>query len=206
MLQSEKEISRVRNKQGRAAYGILTAPVVVIAGLLANVLPSMAVTDSYYNDYRVCAAQLLSVGVTAQATVQGCSTALRPRDLSSCVATIKKQTQIDPADAFSPCRQARRPKELASCVAGISKNTQNQVNPDVLRYCGRSLLPVTFAQCVVGLRKEIDLAPTQALDSCIDASERASGLGTSSTPPSRVPTGFSPTFETQPIPAYPGNK
>ncbi|BAZ30955.1 hypothetical protein NIES4074_34230 [Cylindrospermum sp. NIES-4074] len=200
MLRSTKEISTVKNKQGSYAYGMLTAPVLAIAGLLANILPSMAVTDSYENDYRVCAAQLLSVGITAQAAAPGCATALRPRDLSSCVATIKKKTEIDPNDALSSCRQARRPKELASCVVGISQNTQNAINLDVLRNCGRSLLPVTYAQCVVGLRKEIDLAPTQALATCIDASERASAVLPG------VPSGFSPTFETKPIPATPGNQ
>ncbi|MBD2439416.1 hypothetical protein [Nostoc sp. FACHB-110] len=158
----------------------LTTPFIAIAGLWASILPSTAVTDAYYNnDYRACAGQLLRVGVTPQAAAQDCATALRPRDLSACVASIRQGTKIEPIDALASCSRARRPKELASCVVGVSQNTKEEVNAAVLTYCGRSLLPVTFAQCVVGLRREITLTPIQALDTCIDASERANGIATS---------------------------
>ena len=46
-------------------------------------------------------------------------------------------------------------------------------NPDKLNYCRLSLLPVRFAECVVGLRREIDVTPTQAMNTCIDGSDRA---------------------------------
>ncbi|MBD2343855.1 hypothetical protein [Anabaena subtropica] len=181
----------------------LTAPVLTVAGLLGMSVPSMAVTASYSNDYRACAGRLISVGVTAQAASQACATALRPKDLSACVLDISRQTQIPGVDALSGCRRARQPQELATCVVAVSKNTEGAVNPEVLNYCGRSLLPVRFAQCVVGLRSEIDLVPIQALDTCIDGSDRISGF----TPPSNLPnqpgTQFNPTFETQPVPANP---
>lgn len=158
----------------------LTIPVVTIAGLWTSILPSVAVSDAYYNnDYRACAGQLLKAGVKPQAAAQGCATALRPRDLSACVAAIRQRTKIEPTDALASCSRARRPKELASCVVGVSQNTKEEVNTAVLTYCGRSLLPVTFAQCVVGLRREVSLTPIQALDTCIDASERANGIATS---------------------------
>ncbi|MFM2062943.1 MAG: hypothetical protein RLZZ507_2613 [Cyanobacteriota bacterium] len=175
------------------------APVLVIAGLLTNMLPSQAQTATNNNDYRVCAARLVSVGVTAQAAAEGCATALRPRELSSCVIKISKETQIATQDALKSCRQARNPNDIATCVVDVSKNTNNEINPDVLSYCGRSLLPVRFAQCVVGLRKEIDLAPIQAFDSCIDASDRTVGSEAGRTTPS---------FETVPIPSTPsgGNR
>ncbi|MEO0969346.1 MAG: hypothetical protein AAFX80_13715, partial [Cyanobacteria bacterium J06639_18] len=64
-----------------------------------------------------------------------------------------------------------RPQELASCVVGISRNSKESADPEVLSFCDRSLLPVRFAQCVVGLRSEIDLVPTQAMETCIDASD-----------------------------------
>ncbi len=168
------------------------------------ILPTMAVTASYNNDYRVCAARLLGADVTAQAASQGCATALRPRDLASCVVDIRKNTKIAATDALASCEQARRPKDLASCVVGISRNTEEAINPAVLTYCGRSLLPVTFAQCVVGLRSEIDeLTPAQALDTCIDASDRVSGISSSSTPPSRLPGGLNPILDSTPVPTQP---
>ncbi|MBD2693165.1 hypothetical protein [Anabaena catenula] len=189
MLATKKETRSFQNQKSSRTLRILTAPVLALAGLLTTIVPSIAVTDSYRNDYRVCAAQLLSVGVTPQAASQSCAKALRPKELSTCVAQIKKQTQIDPTDALNSCNQARRPEDLAACVVGISKSTQEAVNPAALAYCGRSLLPVNFAQCVVGLRKEIDFTPIQALDTCIDATDRAISIGYGST----TPPGFTPT-------------
>jgi hypothetical protein len=208
-----KEVSRGRNQQSSFASGIfktkairLTVPVLAIAGWLATIVPTTAVTASYANDYRVCAARLKSVGITPQVLSQPCATALHPRELSSCVVTIDKQTQIGAVDALSACGKARRPQELATCVVGISNNTQEAVNPAVLNYCGRSLLPVRFAQCVVGLRSEIDVAPAQILDTCIDGSDSVSGFPPSSAPPTKLPTEFKPTFETNPTPANPVSK
>jgi hypothetical protein len=156
MLESKKEISRFQNQKSSHVLRIFAAPVVAIVGLFTTIVPSLAVTDTYKNDYRVCAAQLLSAGVSTETAAQGCASAIRPRELSTCVAQIKKQTQIAPTDALYSCSKARRPEELATCVVGISKSTKEAIDPSILTYCGRSLLPVTFAQCVVGLRKEID--------------------------------------------------
>jgi hypothetical protein len=199
MLQGQKNQCSFGNKSSSYSYRILTAPMFAVVGLLIANIPTLAVTDTLANDYRACAAQLLSVGVTAQAASQGCATALRPRDLSSCVARINQQTQITSADALAACRQTRVPRDLAVCVVSISKTTQEAVNPAALTYCGRSLLPTTFAQCVVGLSKEINLTPTQALDTCIDASDRASGVGAwANTSP-----GLNPRLEFTPVPSTP---
>ncbi|MDP5016333.1 hypothetical protein FJR11_19035 [Anabaena sp. UHCC 0187] len=176
-------MSNLGNKQTNYAFRAFTASFITIGGLITSSLPTLAVTDSYGNDYRVCAAQLLSVGVTAKSASQSCATALRPRELSSCVAKIHKLTQITPVDALYSCQQARRPQDLATCVVSISKSNQGSENSATLTSCGRSLLPVTFAECVVGLRREIDLSPTQALNTCIDASEGSSGFGGVSTKP-----------------------
>ncbi len=163
----------------------LITPTLAIAGWLVTTLPGTAaspynydgdVNATYYNEYRVCTARLLKVGLAAESGAQACASAARPGDLSSCVYRIKQQTQISPTEALSTCRQARRPTELAKCVVGINKKSREAVDPTVLSYCGRSLLPVNFAQCVVGLRAEIDVAPTQAMETCINASDTVSGL------------------------------
>ncbi|HLP91003.1 MAG TPA: hypothetical protein VK184_20760 [Nostocaceae cyanobacterium] len=168
----------------KSIYSNLTASVLATAGLFLTSLPSMAVSDAYYNNqYRHCVGKLLRADFTAQAAAQGCAGALRPVELSDCVTKIKGETQITPLDALGACRNARRPKDFATCVVGISQNTEQAVNPEALRYCGRSLLPVNFASCVVGLRREIDLAPIQALDTCIDANDRTTGIGAWSTTP-----------------------
>ncbi len=211
---SKKKLSKAGNRQGslpvetfRTKTVRLISPVLAMTGWLAMMAPSMAVTTSYANDYRVCTARLLKLSITEQAVSQSCAKALRPRDLSSCVVRINQQTQISAVDALSFCGQARRPKNFSTCVVGIAKNMKEAVDTTVLNYCGRSLLPERFAQCVVGLRSEIDIAPTQAMDTCIDASDRVSGFSPASVPENRVnTTEFSPSFEVTPIPGPSGDQ
>ncbi len=181
------------------------APLLAMAGILAMALPSNAISNPFrrnQNEYRVCAARLLSVGIPAEAASNACAAALRPKEVSSCVGQIQRRTQIPATDSLPFCGQARRPEDLATCVVSIGTTSQETVNPAILSYCNRSLLPVKFGQCVVGLRSEIDFSPTQAMESCISASDRISNVVPLSTP--RVPQippsrGFSPTFETTPI-------
>jgi hypothetical protein len=177
-------MSNFGNKQINYSFGAFTASFITIGGLLTSSLPTLAVTDSYRNDYRLCVAQLGRVGVTAKPASQSCAGSLYPQDLSSCVVKIHKLTQITPVDALSSCEQARRPQDLATCVVSISESYQGLENSATLTSCGRSLLPVNFAECVVGLHREIDdLTHTQALDTCINASEGSSGFGVVSTKP-----------------------
>ena len=120
----------------------LITPALAIVGWLATTLPGTAaspyyydadVNATYYNDYRVCAARLLKVGITAEAGAQACATAGRPGDLSSCVYRIKQQTQISPIEALPTCRQAWRPTDLAKCVVGINKNSRETVDPNSVK-------------------------------------------------------------------------
>ncbi len=179
----------------------VAAPALAIGGCLVMNVPTMAVTGSYNaNDYRVCAGRLLALNISPEVVSQACSSTLRPRDLSGCVASIQKQTELSATDALSTCRTARRPSELATCVVGISKSTKEPANPAILNYCNRSLLPIRFAQCVVGLRAEIDFPSAQAMDSCIDASERIGNLSPTFIPGNRGTVEFRPTFQTSPIP------
>ena len=209
MLAIATKMSKAANKHGSYAFEMLKnktirlfVPALAVAGWMASPLPGMAITATYSNDYRVCAGRLLSVGVTADAASVGCASALRPRELASCVARIQK-TQIAATDALASCKQARHPEDLAACVVGISANAKEAVNRAALNYCNRSLLPVRFAQCVVGLRAETDSAPVQAMDNCIDASDRAvSGYLPSFIPATRSQD-IQPVFQTTPIPSNP---
>ncbi|WP_322646924.1 hypothetical protein [Nostoc sp. ChiVER01] len=200
---SNKAVNRGKNKQASSTSRILTVPILAIAGCLATILPNTAIAASYNNDYSVCAGRLLKVGVTAVAASQGCSAALRPRDLAACVVKIEKETQIAATDALSTCGRARRPEELATCVVGVSLSTKEEANLAVLDYCGRSLLPVRFGQCVVGLRSQIDFPATQALDTCISADDSVIGASSSSPPSTIIPAGSSPSLETTPFPTQP---
>ncbi|MEH2192242.1 MAG: hypothetical protein V7K98_06200 [Nostoc sp.] len=199
---SNKAVNRGMNKQASSTSRNFMVPVLAIAGLLTTILPNPAIAAAYNNDYSVCAGRLLKAGVTAEAASLGCAAALRPRDLAACVVKIKKDTQIAATDALSSCGKARRPEELATCVVGVSLSTKEEANPAVLNYCGRSLLPVRFGQCVVGLRSQIDVPPLQALDTCISADDSVIGAS-SSTPPTVIPAGSSPSTDTIPFPTQP---
>lgn len=165
---------KTRQKYDRTSGLIrFVATQLVIAGWLAITLPSTAATipSSYRNQYRGCAGRLLSIGISSEAAASACAAALRPTDLSKCAVEIEQETAIAAEDALATCRQVRRPNELANCVVGISRNSQEEAEQNVLNYCGRSLLPERFAECVVGLRVEADFAPTDAMETCITASD-----------------------------------
>ncbi|MBF2004310.1 MAG: hypothetical protein IGS49_02220 [Chlorogloeopsis fritschii C42_A2020_084] len=201
-----KSMLKAKPAPWRAVGTAITAPTLTMLGWLAMALPSMASYESYGNpqDYRICASQLLKAGIATESATEACANALRPRDLSSCVVRIERQTQIAAVDALSRCRQARRPEDLRRCVVSISQNTKETVNPAVLDYCGRSLLPVRFAQCVVGLRLATNLDPSQALDTCIDGSDFGiTGFLPSFIPANTTNTPFQPSFETTPTPVEP---
>ena len=194
------EIKMFSQKRFNIKITNLTASVLAMAGVLGVTLPSNAISNSFRrNDYRVCAARLLSVGIPAEAASRACASALRPREVSSCVGKIQRKTQIPATDSLGFCGQARRANDFATCVVGIGTRSEETANPAILNYCSRSLLPVEFGKCVVGLRSEIDFSPTQAMESCIDARDRISNIVPSSTPGVRPSTEFRPTFETTPI-------
>ncbi len=151
----------------------LAATPLVVFGLALNSATAASVPSSYRNDYRFCAARLLALNLPAAAVSPACANALEPKRLSTCVYDIQRQTNILAADALATCNQVRQPDQLATCVVGISTNSQEETIPEVLNYCRLSLLPVRFAECVVGLRREIDVTPVQAMDTCIDGSDRA---------------------------------
>jgi hypothetical protein len=205
---SKKGVSDYKMLSAKAVK--VTAPILAIAGWLATMVPTMAITPSYSsNDFRTCAGQLLRYNISPNIASQACASALRPRDLSSCVVAIskveiKKQKQFNPLNALNSCSLARSPEDLATCVVGISKYPQEaeprkeEDNNKILNYCGRSLLPMRFGQCVVGLRTETKSALMPILDTCISGSDTVSTSTPSVVP--QVPRGIEslPNSETAP--------
>lgn len=145
-----------------------------IAAVLAITIPSApAVAISIRGipeptNYRLCAERLLRAGIAPNTLATACAGALRPQDLSSCVLKIKLRTPIAAQDALSACSQVRRPNDLSTCVLDINSGTKSAVATDVLDYCRRSLLPVSFSECVVSLNRTIDISTARALDTCFD--------------------------------------
>jgi hypothetical protein len=210
------EMIKMHKFKQKGKYTSLASVALAITGWfsMALTLPAMGQTQSTSTfigrDYRACAGRLLRLGITAEAASQACATVLRPREFSNCVTRIQRQTQVAAVDILPSCRDARRPDDLATCVVSISTSKKEAFDPSIFNYCSRSLLPVRFASCVVGIRREIDFSAVQAMNNCIDASDRLGGLLPSFIPGSRTPVDtptltpsqpnqFNRTFETTPI-------
>lgn len=196
LAQNFQKKSRVNfsDRQKRSIGMRIAAPGLAMIGWLwVSTAPTMAVTATYNNDYRVCAGRLLSLGVSPGAASQSCGSVLNPREFSRCVYNIEKQTELPATEVLNACRQSRRPEDISACIVGISKNLKEPANPEIINYCGRSLLPLRFAQCVVGLRAEIDFGAIQAMNTCIDASERIGNLSPTFIPASSRSIEFQPT-------------
>ncbi len=210
LTRTSGDMSTVQEKRDRNVSGLIrfATTQLAVAGWLAMTISS---ADAAYDlnhypysyldstDFRVCASRLLSVKISPDVAATTCSGALRPRSISSCVVDIKRRTTVAAEDALNTCQQARRPEELASCVVGISRNSQRKADPAALNYCGRTLLPVRFGDCVVGLRRASKLDPLQAMNSCINATDRLLDLS-----PTFVPQNGTPSIPYQ-LPNLPQN-
>ncbi|HBL61945.1 MAG TPA: hypothetical protein DDZ80_27105 [Cyanobacteria bacterium UBA8803] len=140
------------------------------AGLIALAIPSHPATAGV-DQFQICAAELLRADVSREVASRVCGEALYPKDLSLCVLKIRDLTPIAANEALNACRRVRRPRELASCVVNINKYTPDPEALSVLDHCRRSLLPLRFAECAIGLSREIDFSPARALETCIAAED-----------------------------------
>lgn len=146
-----------------------------IAGLLALSLPKPPAAVAL-TEFDVCTAELRYADISATRAANACSEAINPKELSECVLRINVVTPTIANDALVSCQRVRRPVDLAKCVVEINKRTQSREVPSVISYCRRSLLPVRFSECVVGLTRQVDVAVPNALATCIDAEDFESEL------------------------------
>jgi len=190
----------VRNRTLSPFFQFCTSQL-AIAGLFAIAIPSEPATA--LTEFQVCAAELLRAEVSPEQASRACAEALAPKDLSLCVLRIKVLTPTKPNDALFACTRVRRPLELASCVVDINKRTQSKEAPSVLDHCRRSLLPIRFSECVVGLSREIDVSVPRALQSCITAEDFPRELSPAFAPPGSSTTAPLLTPNFTPPPANP---
>ncbi|MFB2934247.1 hypothetical protein ACE1B6_03130 [Aerosakkonemataceae cyanobacterium BLCC-F154] len=143
--------------------------------LLTVAIPSKSLaveSNAFDYDFRTCGEELARAGIPDAVISEACSGSLYPRELTTCVLTIYRQTDISPEAALSSCRQVRRPRELGNCVANISLNTTGGSPGAILDNCRRSLLPNRFGECVVGLVRSLNAAVAPVMANCIDGSDR----------------------------------
>lgn len=129
--------------------------------------PAIAANDSR-DDFRRCVANLTSLKLSTEDAVSACSRNLAPENLWKCVTRVGRNG-YEPEAALNACRQVRQPQELAACVSNIRDRVTDAGSAEVLESCRRSLLPVRYSNCVVGVSRGTSaVSPTLALSSCND--------------------------------------
>lgn len=149
---------------------------VLLAAFSAVLVPPQAAIAR--NAFRTCDYELAQMGISPEDRSRACGTALYPKDISGCVVGIVNRNEdINPLEALSTCRQVRRPLDLASCVTDINHIDESDlIASTVLETCRRALLPRRFAQCVVGMDREMDLSTQEVMTHCIEARDQPRGF------------------------------
>ncbi|KAM3101176.1 hypothetical protein ACKFKF_09360 [Phormidesmis sp. 146-12] len=177
------------------------APLVTVS-LLAIALPIAPAKAEIFggifsnqpNPYLVCSRDLAGAKISTADAASACAQALRPRDLGTCVVRIANN-KIAGTDALSVCRQVRRPVEAGNCVVRIRQQASDAAVVDVLDSCRRSLLPERYAECVVGLNRQLKVAGKEAINTCLNASDRPSDVL-----PTFIPAGAEIPGASSPVP------
>jgi hypothetical protein len=156
-----------RTNTGSIRFSVVGLVTLLLSATIPGT-PAIASSD----DYRLCAAEMVRLGIPLDAVENACSGTIYPKDLTICVFKINQDTNIAALDALNTCRQVRRPRDLASCVVDISNNSRNANSGEILDNCRRSLLPTRFADCVVGINRELDIPASSVMASCIDGRDK----------------------------------
>ena len=170
----------------------------VIAGLCVAAIPTTEARAAS-NPFQLCTAELQRANISDVVASKACAQALIPEDLSECVLRMSLFTPTISEQALAACTRVRRPPELATCVIDIGRRAENAQIVSVLDHCRRSLEPLRFSECVVGLTVQTDLAPANTLATCIDAEVLTSRPSSAFAPsPSPTPPDFVPKLELEP--------
>lgn len=145
--------------------------VVAIAAMQASLFAAVASgpAAARRNDFRLCADELVAAGIAPAAAADACGKALLPDELSLCVLGMVDGANIAADFALDNCFRVRRPDELATCVLEIDDALEPESPTTVVESCRKSLLPLRFADCVVGVGDREGLAATDALETCLAA-------------------------------------
>lgn len=127
------------------------------------------------NPFGVCTEELLDIGLDADTVAAACGRALLPDELSLCVVSIVEDAGIDASFALDNCFRVRRPDELAACALEIDETFLPKDPTAAVDSCRRSILPLRFADCVVGVGLGADLTIDAALENCLAADNKLNG-------------------------------
>jgi hypothetical protein len=146
-------------------------PFALIVGLAAPVVLGSA-PKAIANDFESCTSSLIEAGIVAAEAAGACGKALHPDDLSSCTVDVLRVAEVDAQQALVACQSDRRPLDLATCVGDIHQGLEVANSTAVLNNCRRSVLPVRFSDCVVGVATAAELAVADSMTQCLAAGYR----------------------------------
>jgi hypothetical protein len=146
-------------------------PFALVAGLAAP-LVILHAPRAIANDFETCTSRLIGAGVEAVAAAGACGQALHPTDLASCTLGVTGTAEVSAEQALMACQSDRRPDQLATCVTDIYGSLDVASATAVLNNCRLSILPVRFADCVVGVADAASLTTAESMNQCIAAGYR----------------------------------
>jgi len=114
--------------------------------------------------------------VDARSALRSCFRVRRPLELASCVTDITEELQnYDRVGVTFEVEETTGIVEFSGI--GLPVNTPSVEETiasqaiATLNHCRRSLLPLRYAECTIGLSREIDFSPAKALETCLDAED-----------------------------------
>lgn len=158
----------------------LALPFALLAGLTTPMVLLRAPAAAATNDFAACTTDLINAGLDGSVAAEACGKTLHPAALSSCTLAVASTAEVSAAQALLACQSDRRPKELATCVDDIHQSLDVTDSAAVVNGCRLSVLPLRYADCVVGVASAADLVVADSLLRC-----SAAGY---------VPTDVAPTF------------
>ncbi|MDR9402932.1 MAG: hypothetical protein RI580_05770 [Halothece sp. Uz-M2-17] len=149
----------------------LSAIAAFQAGLFFMVTPTRPLQAAVGDEFKICAEELQEAGLSPDESSAACADALRPKDLSLCVLSMNQEVGIPAEEGLYNCYRDRRPLELASCVVDINQFLEGDDIGIIVENCRRSILPLRYSDCVVGLTNaaEETIDPANAMEECINA-------------------------------------
>ncbi|AFZ42336.1 hypothetical protein PCC7418_0087 [Halothece sp. PCC 7418] len=149
----------------------LSAIAALQAGLFFMLTPTRPLQAAIGDEFKICGEELQEAGLSAEEASAACADAIRPKDLSLCVLSMNQEVGIPAEEGLYNCYRDRRPLDLASCVVDINQFLEADDPGIIVENCRRSILPLRYSECVVGLTNTTEQAidPAIAMEECINA-------------------------------------
>ncbi|MEM9216338.1 MAG: hypothetical protein AAGD25_18570 [Cyanobacteria bacterium P01_F01_bin.150] len=150
------------------ATNVAATATMALMATSANALPFQTRTAPTEKEFEACADILTDLEIDLTTIADVCGAAREPKALAKCIDNISSNTSLTNADALAGCARVRRPFEMAECVVSLDDEFNSTLSSQVLGYCGRSILPDSFENCVEGLYDPDTTDAMVVMDACVE--------------------------------------